>query len=174
MPLTETPISVLKTRRVPRAISKTVSRLTAPRVFFAMAQDGLAFRWLAAVHSRFQTPHTAILLQAVWSSVLVATGTYRALFTRVIYTEWLFFGLMALGLFRLRRRANYAPASRVWGYPVAPLLFIAACAAIVINQIVADWRESAFGLLLVAAGLPVYYLWARKSAAQGAASHGHY
>jgi APA family basic amino acid/polyamine antiporter len=148
--------------------------LAGPRVYFAMAQDGLAFRWLAAVHPRFQTPHTAILLQAVWSSVLVATGTYRALFTRVIYTEWLFFGLMTLGLFRLRRRADYTPASRVWGYPVAPLLFIAACAAIVINQILADPSESALGLLLVAAGLPVYYLWARKGAAQGAVTHGHH
>ncbi len=142
--------------------------LASPRLYFAMAQDRLAFRWLGAVHPRFRTPHSAILLQAVWSSALVATGTYRALFTRVIYTEWLFFGLMTLGLFRLRRRAGYAPATRAWGYPVVPLLFVAACAAIVTNQIVADPKESAFGLLLVAAGWPVYYFWARKAAAQGA------
>jgi APA family basic amino acid/polyamine antiporter len=148
--------------------------LAGPRVYFAMAQDRLAFRWLGAVHPRYQTPHTAILLQALWSSALVATGTYRALFTRVIYTEWLFFGLMALGLFRLRRRAGYAPAARVWGYPAAPLLFIVACAAIVINQIAEDPKESAFGLLLVAAGLPVYYLWARRSAAQGDSTNGHH
>jgi len=148
--------------------------LAGPRVYFAMAQDGLAFRWLGAVHPQFQTPHTAILLQALWSSALVATGTYRVLFTRVIYTEWLFFGLMALGLFRLRRRPGYAPAARVWGYPVAPLLFIVACAAIVINQIVEDPKESAFGLLLVAAGWPVYYFWARRGAAQGASTNGHH
>jgi APA family basic amino acid/polyamine antiporter len=126
------------------------------------------------VHARYRTPHTAILLQAVWSCVLVATGTYRALFTRVIYTEWLFFGLMTLGLFRLRRRAGYAPATRAWGYPVVPLLFVAACAAIVINQIVADPKESVFGLLLVAAGWPVYHFWARKHAAQGAPQNGHH
>ncbi|MCL5287924.1 MAG: amino acid permease [Acidobacteria bacterium] len=148
--------------------------LAGPRVYFAMAQDGLAFRWLSAVHPQYQTPHTAILLQALLSSALVATGTYRALFTRVIYTEWLFFGLMTLGLFRLRRRAGYAPASRVWGFPVAPLLFIVACAAIVINQIAEDPWESTLGLLLVAVGLPVYYLWARKNAAQGASTNGHH
>jgi APA family basic amino acid/polyamine antiporter len=137
--------------------------LAGPRVYFAMARDGLAFRWLGAVHPRFQTPHAAILLQAVWSSVLVAVGTYRWLFTRVIYTEWLFFAVMTIGLFRLRQRANYAPGLRAWGYPVVPILFAAVCAAIVCNQIVADPKESATGLLLVAAGLPVYYLWARRT-----------
>lgn len=140
--------------------------LAGPRVYFAMAQDRLAFRWLGAVHPRFQTPHTAIALQAIWSSALVATGTYRGLFTRVIYTEWLFFALMTLGLFRLRRRADYKPLVRAWGYPVLPLLFAAACAAIVCNQIWADPKESAMGLLLVGAGLPVYYLWARRANAK--------
>lgn len=135
--------------------------LAGPRVYFAMAQDGLLFPWFSAVHPRFQTPHRAIVLQAVWSSVLALTGTYRALFTRVIYTEWIFFGLMAAGLFLLRRRPNYAPAYRTWGYPVVPLLFIASTAVIVVNQIVAEPVESATGLLLVIAGLPVYYWWSR-------------
>jgi len=79
--------------------------LAGPRVYLAMAQDGLLFRWAGAIHPRHQTPHRAILLQAVWASVLVATGTFRTLFTLVVYTEWIFFGLMAVGLFRLRRRA---------------------------------------------------------------------
>ncbi len=148
--------------------------LAGPRLYFAMAQDGLVFRWLGAVHPRHRTPHTAILLQAVWSCVLVATGTYRALFTRVVYTEWLFFGFMTLGLFRLRRRAGYAPSARAWGYPVVPLLFAVACVAIVVNQIAADPKESAFGLLLVAAGWPVYHFWARKSAVQGESKNGNH
>jgi APA family basic amino acid/polyamine antiporter len=80
--------------------------LAGPRVYFALSRDGLLFRWVGAVHPRFHTPHRAILLQAVWSCVLVATGTYRALFTRVIYTEWIFFGLMAVGLVLLRRRSD--------------------------------------------------------------------
>ncbi|MGH9881247.1 MAG: APC family permease, partial [Pyrinomonadaceae bacterium] len=135
--------------------------LTGPRVYFAMARDGLLFRWAAAVHPRFHTPHRAIVLQAIWSSVLVATGTYRAIFTRVIYTEWIFFGLMVLGLILLRRRANYRPSYRTWGYPIFPALFVLASFLIVVNQIVSDPRESAIGLGIVALGLPVYYVWVR-------------
>jgi basic amino acid/polyamine antiporter, APA family len=138
--------------------------LGGPRVYYAMAADGLAFRWLGAIHRRHRTPHAAILAQALWSSVLVATGTYRQLFTRVVYTEWLFFALMTIGIFRLRRRASYAPAYRVWGYPLIPVLFVAACVAIVANQIAGDPRESSIGLLFVLSGLPVYYLWARNRA----------
>jgi APA family basic amino acid/polyamine antiporter len=130
--------------------------LSGPRVYFAMAQDRLAFRWVAAIHSRFRTPHVAILAQAIWSSVLVATGTYRGLFTRVVCTEWIFFALMAIAIFRLRRRPDYAPAYRVWGYPIIPALFVAACAVIVCNQIVAAPRESGVGLLFVVSGWPVY------------------
>jgi APA family basic amino acid/polyamine antiporter len=138
--------------------------LAGPRVYFAMARDGLLFRWVAAVHPRFQTPHRAIVLQAIWSSVLVATGTYRALFTRVIYTEWIFFGLMVLGLFLLRPRTNYTPTYRTWGYPVLPAIFILASFFIVANTIVSQPRDSLLGLGIVALGLPVYYLWVKKSA----------
>jgi APA family basic amino acid/polyamine antiporter len=119
---------------------------------------------MGAVHSRFRTPYIAIALQAVWSSILVATGTYRELFSRVIYTEWIFFALMTGGLIRMRRRSGYAPAFRAWGYPLVPLLFIAAALAIAGHQIVADpWRASV-GLLLVMLGLPLYYVWVRKNA----------
>ena len=132
--------------------------LTGPRVYLAAAQDGLLPRSIAAVHPRFATPHHAIMLQAVWACVLVATGTYRALFTRVVYTEWIFFGLMAAGIFILRRRSDYAPQYRAWGYPVLPAVFILSTAVIVANQIITDPVESAIGLGLVLAGLPVYYL----------------
>jgi len=132
--------------------------LTGPRVYLAAAQDGLLTRWIGEIHPRFGTPHHAIALQAVWACVLVGTGTYRALFTRVVYTEWIFFGLMAAGVFILRRRAEYAPAYRAWGYPVLPLVFIVSTAVIVFNQLAADPVEGATGLLIVLAGLPVYYL----------------
>ena len=98
----------------------TGSMLAAPRVYFAMARDGLIFRWMGDVHPRFRTPHRAIVLQAIWASALVWSGTYRQLFTRVIFTEWIFFALMAGGIFLLRRRPGYAPAYRVWGYPWVP------------------------------------------------------
>jgi len=135
--------------------------LAGPRVYFAMARDGLLFRWIGVPHPRFQTPHIAIILQAVWASVLVATGSYRSLFTRVVYTEWIFFALMAAGLFILRRRPNYAPTYRTWGYPIVPIVFIVSSAVIVANQLAVDPKESAIGLLLVLAGLPVYYFWSK-------------
>ena len=136
--------------------------LAGPRVYLAMAEDGLLFRWVGAVHPIYRTPHRALVIQAAWASVLVATGTYRALFTRVIYTEWIFFGLMAAGLLLLRGRSGYAPAYRMWGAPLLPVLFIAVTAAIVVNQIVAEPLSSATGLLLVVAGLPIYHVWVRR------------
>ncbi|HEX9760000.1 MAG TPA: amino acid permease [Candidatus Acidoferrales bacterium] len=141
--------------------------LAGPRVYYAMARDGIVFRWLGDVHARFQTPHRAIVAQAVVASALVATDTYRNLFTRVIYTEWIFFALLAWGVMRLRRRAGFASILPRWTYPAVPLLFIASSLLIVVNQVLATPREAAYGLLLVLAGLPVYYLWTRNR--QGAA-----
>jgi basic amino acid/polyamine antiporter, APA family len=135
--------------------------LAGPRVYYAMARDGLLFPWLGAVHPTYRTPHRAVLLQGIWSSVLVATGTYRALFTRVVYTEWIFFGMMALGLLVLRRRGGVGPGYSVWGYPWIPLLFAASAFAIVAYQVVAEPGTSLTGLGLVLVGLPVYHFWAR-------------
>ncbi len=136
--------------------------LCGPRVYYSMAKDGLLFQWIGAVHPRYNTPHKAIAIQAVWSSILVLTGTYRVLFTRVVYTEWIFFALMALGLILMRRRTNIVRGYRIWGYPVIPVLFIISSVAIVTHQIISDPGESAFGLSLVLAGLPVYFLWAGR------------
>ncbi len=132
--------------------------LAAPRVYFAMANDGLLFRRFSAVHPTFRTPHRAIALQAVWASVLIGTNTYRDLFTRVVYTEWLFFAALAASLFVLRKRADYRPAYRLAGYPLWCSLFVAASLFIVVTQIVNEPRSSLTGLLLVLSGLPVYYL----------------
>ena len=136
--------------------------LAGPRTYFAMAEEGLAFGWLGRIHPRFRTPHRAILVQALWSCVLVATGAYRALFTRVIYTEWLFFAVMTIGLLRLRRRPGYAPAYRAWGYPLVPLSFTGASIVVAVIQIAADPLQAAIGLLLVVIGWPVYHLWVRR------------
>jgi amino acid transporter len=136
--------------------------LSGPRAYLAMARDGLLVQWAAAIHPRFRTPHRAILLQGAWAIVLVSTGTYRALFTRVVYTEWIFFALMAVGLMRLRSRADYLPAYRVWGYPAIPLVFIVSSLYIVVNQVVTDGVNAWIGLALVAAGWPVYALFLRN------------
>ena len=133
--------------------------LTGPRVYYSMAQDGLAFRWLGAVHPVHRTPSHAIVAQGIWASVLAATGAYRELLTRVIYTEWLFFALMAAGLFVLRRRPTYRPSYRAWGYPVVPIVFIVASLVIVCNQVISDPLNAVLGLGMVAIGAPIYYLW---------------
>jgi len=137
--------------------------LAGPRVYLAMARDGLMFQWAAAIHPVYRTPHRAIVLQAVWACVLAGTGSYRVLFTRVVYTEWIFFGLMAASLFLLRRRAGYAPAYRMWGHPVLPAIFVLSTAGIVVSQVIAQPRESLTGLLLVLSGLPIYHFWARRA-----------
>lgn len=135
--------------------------LAGPRVYYAMAKDGLLFRTFADLHPKYGTPHRAIILQAVWSSVLVATGTFRALFTRVIYTEWLFFALMAIGLMLLRKRGVQRQYS-IPLYPLAPILFIVSSLAIVANTLVSNARDAVIGLGLVLVGLPFYFLWLRK------------
>jgi APA family basic amino acid/polyamine antiporter len=139
--------------------------LAGPRVYYAMANDGLLFRWFGEIHPTFRTPHRSILAQAVWSSLLVVTGTYRALFTRVVYTEWIFFGLMAIGLILLRRRTELVREYSIWGYPVVPAIFALSAFAIVVNQMRADIGESLLGLLFVLIGLPVYYLWGKRKSA---------
>ena len=138
--------------------------LAGPRVYYAMAEDGLLFAWMGAVHPRHKTPYLAIVVQGIWSSVLVLTGTYGVIVSRVVYTEWIFFGALALGTIGLRRSRGYAPAFRAWGFPLVPIVFALVCLAIVLNQIATDPRESLTGLALVIAGLPVYYFWRRPDA----------
>jgi len=138
--------------------------LAGPRVYYAMAEDGLLFPWMGAVHPRHRTPYVAIAMQAIWSSALVLTGSYGAIVSRVVYTEWLFFGALALGAIAKRRSAAYAPAFRAAGFPVAPIVFALVCLAIAANQIATDPRESLAGLAIVAAGLPVYFIWRRVHA----------
>ncbi len=135
--------------------------LLAPRVYYSMARDGLLFKAIGGIHPVFGTPSRAIALQAIWASVLALTNTYGALFSRVIYTEWIFFALMAVGLVRLRRRPDYRPAYRIVGYPFVPLLFAAAAVVIAVMQMTASPADSLLGFGMVVAGLPVYWAWSR-------------
>ncbi|HET9402070.1 MAG TPA: amino acid permease, partial [Candidatus Acidoferrales bacterium] len=136
--------------------------LAGPRVYYAMARDGLAFRWLGTLDERRQTPHFAILAQGIWSCVLVATNSYRQLFTRVVYTEWIFFALLAAGLYRMVGRPAFELQYLRGPLKVLPLAFIIASLGIVWIQISADFRTSAIGVGLLLPGLPVYFLWARR------------
>src|SRR5262245_11239610 len=108
--------------------------LTTPRVYYAMARDGIFFRSLAKVHPRFGTPATAVILQAVWAMGLAATGTFNQLLTYVVFTGWIFYGLGGASIFVLRRtRPNLTRPFRVPGYPLTPLLFVLSSAVIVAN-----------------------------------------
>jgi APA family basic amino acid/polyamine antiporter len=131
--------------------------LAGPRVYFSMATDGLFLKWAATLDPRFGTPARAIVLQGLWACALVMADTYRGLFTRVVYTEWIFFGLLAVAVILLRRRPGYAPPFRMPWAPVLPFAFAASCVAIVVNQILSDPLNSVIGLAAVAAGLPVYF-----------------
>ena len=134
--------------------------LAGPRVYYAMAEDGLLFRWMGAVHPTYRTPYIAIVAQAIWSSVLVLTGTYGTRLASGLHRMDLL-RRAGLGTMALRRGRGYAPAFRAAGFPVAPLLFALVCLVMVINQIVSDPFNGLWGLGLVVLGLPVYFVWRR-------------
>ena len=134
--------------------------LTSPRVYYAMAKDGLFFKRLAEVHPRFGTPAFAVIVSAAWSAVLAASGTFEQLLTFVIFIGWIFYGLAAASVFVYRRRsAGTSRSYRVPGYPVTPLVFIAAATALVLNTIVTQPRRAVIGLGIVLAGAPAYAIW---------------
>ncbi|MDQ2870147.1 MAG: amino acid permease [Acidobacteriota bacterium] len=142
-----------------------LSFLAQTRISFAMARDRLFPAALARVHPRFQTPAASIALQAVWSCVLVAIGNYGGLVDSVVFADFTFFGLAAAAVFVLRRRSGGAPPAgrfRTPGYPVVPLLFIAAAALAVVSALRSSPQRSGFGALIVATGVPVYFLYARR------------
>jgi basic amino acid/polyamine antiporter, APA family len=144
--------------------------LTAPRVFFAMANDNLFFKKLAEVHPRFGTPAAAILVLGVWSSILALAGGFERLANGAILIGWIFYGLGAAAIFPIRsaNRAKSIPY-RVPGYPVTPLLFVLAALAIVGNAVysaVADPRQFTYllvAIVLMLLGLPGYFFWTRRS-----------
>lgn len=145
--------------------------LTSPRVYYAMANDGVFFRKLAEVHPRFKTPAFAVIAGCAWSAVLAASGTFEQLLTYVIFTGWIFYGLGAAAVFVYRRREPDAPrAYQVPGYPITPLVFVLAAAVLVVNTIVAEPHRAAVGLALVVAGAPAYMIWERRIARSKAAN----
>jgi APA family basic amino acid/polyamine antiporter len=139
--------------------------LFGPRVYYAMADDGIFFRSFARVHPRYHTPGNAIIWQGIWSSLLCLTGTYEELFTYVTFTVVVFFIAATLAIFRLRktRPEAYRPY-KTWGYPVIPAVFGFAMLLIAGNSLSEKPVESFLGLLIMLAGLPIYYYWAKKAA----------
>ena len=143
------------------------SILTAPRVYFAMAEDGLFFRAIAWLDPRTRVPVVAIALQSAWTIVIALSGRYEQILNYVISMDFLFFGLTATTLFVFRRRAArgemYASqAYRMPWHPVSTALFVAICWWIVANTVYRYPRNSLIGFVLLLAGIPVYWFWSRR------------
>jgi APA family basic amino acid/polyamine antiporter len=139
--------------------------LTAPRIYFAMARDGLFFGKVAVIHPRFHTPAFAIMIQSAWAIVLIFFwGTFESLISYVVFTDWIFFALAATGIFILRRkRASAERPYRTLGYPVTPLIFIAISLWFVGNTLVNKPEEAWAGLGFLALGVPVFLFWNKKA-----------
>ncbi len=147
--------------------------LTAPRVYFAMAADGLFFRSVARVHPRTRVPLVAIALQGALAIIVALSGRYEQILNYVVSVDFISFGLTAASVFIFRRRAGREPASQgdadgdfsayhVPGHPFTTLFFIGACALIVIGTVLKYPGNSAIGMAIVAAGIPVYFFWKQR------------
>lgn len=139
--------------------------LTAARIPYAMARGGHFFQWAGRVHPRWATPVAALVVQGILASALVFTGTYEQLATYVVFASFLFYGMSAAGVIRLRRtRPGLARPYRTWGYPVTPIVFIGFSIWLVANTILEAPRDAAIGAGLIAAGLPGYWYWSKHGA----------
>ena len=156
------------------AASISAMVFAGPRVYYAMARDGLFFRRAAVVHPRYKTPAASIVTQAIWATLLVLSGSGNALLTYTGFSVVLFAGIGAASLFVLRAREPEAPRPfRAVGYPVAPAIFVLASLAIVCSALYADLVRplldgqplgpSAYGLIVIALGLPVYALFRMRN-----------
>jgi APA family basic amino acid/polyamine antiporter len=137
--------------------------LCSPRVYFAMARDGLFFKKIAECHPKFLTPHVSIIAITVWSILLTLTGTFEQLFTYVIFGEWIFFGLTVAAVIVLRKkRPGLERPYRTWGYPVTPILFVLAAVFVAVGSLLSSFRNAMFGLLIICLGIPAYLYWKSK------------
>lgn len=145
--------------------STNASILMSARIFYAMARDGLFFRSAARIHEKHQTPAVAIVLQGVWSVILVWSGSFDQLTDMLIFASFIFYGSTAFGVLLLRRKyPNLHRPYRVVGYPAVPILFCIFCTMLVIMTLVSQPREALTGLGLMATGLPFYWVWHRRDA----------
>jgi APA family basic amino acid/polyamine antiporter len=139
--------------------------LTAPRIYYAMAVDGLFFRSVARLHPRTGVPVTAILLQSAWAAVLVLFwGTFENLISYVVFTDFFFFALAAAGVFVLRRKMPDAERPvRIPAYPLPPAVFVMVTVSFVLATLVGKPAQAAAGLVFLAVGVPVYFAWRKRN-----------
>jgi len=147
------------------SLAASISAMTfaGPRVYYAMARDGVFFPAAARVHSRYKTPTVAIVAQSIWSGLLVLSGGASALTRYTGFAVVLFAGVAVAALFVLRWREPFAPRPfRALGYPLAPAVFVLASLAIVVNAVYRDPGPTGAGLGVMAAGVPLYIWFTRR------------
>ena len=139
--------------------------LMPPRVYYAMARDGLFFKSAGDIDPVSNTPNNALWIQGVWACLLVLSGSFDQLTDMLIFAAFLFYGATALGVFILRsKEPNAERPYRVWGYPFVPAIFILFCIGLIVNTLISQPREAGIGLALILSGVPFYYYWKDENA----------
>lgn len=137
--------------------------LMPPRVYYAMAKDGLFFPRAAEIHPKYNTPNPALWIQGFWACMLVLSGSFDQLTDMLIFAAFFFYGATAFGVFVMRiREPNAERPYKVWGYPVVPALFVLFCATLIVVTCMTHPREAGLGVVLMLTGVPLYYYWNRK------------
>lgn len=138
--------------------------MTAPRVYYAMAKDGLFFKWLGYVHPRFRTPSRAITVHCLWAgAILLIRGTFETIATGLVFTILIFYGLSTLSLFKMRKdNLGGADIFRVPFYPVLPIIFVLVIVVLLTLRVVFEWQNSATDLVFIVTGIPFAIYWVRK------------
>lgn len=146
------------------AASISAMVLAGPRVYYAMARDGMFLPGAARIHTQFRTPASAIVAQGIWSGVLVLCGSLSQLVSYTGFAVVLFAGVGVSALFVLRHREPDAPRPfRAWGYPWAPGIFVIASAFMVVNEMIRNGRTALVGAAVIALGIPIYYIFTRRT-----------
>jgi len=136
--------------------------LTGARIPFAQARDGLFFASFGRIHPRFETPAFAIVMQALWTCLLIVTGSYQSLSSYTIISAWIFYTMSVAAVWVLRRKVPDAPRPyRMWGYPLTLWLFVAVSLWFLVDALINQPQVSLIALAMAAAGIPAYFLWRR-------------
>lgn len=138
--------------------------LASSRIYFAMAKDNLFFKSCGDIHSRFRTPYISLIIQGIWASLLVLSGTFDQLTDMLIFASFIFYGAGAFGVFILRKKMKDTPRPyKALGYPILPFIFVLFCLTLVVVTIIQNPRDAGIGLALILSGIPFYMFWNRSS-----------
>jgi APA family basic amino acid/polyamine antiporter len=142
--------------------------LTGARIPYAMARDGVFFRFAGRVHPSFRTPSGALIFLGLVAALLALSGTYEELYSLFVFAVWIFFALTAIALLRLRRKEpDLVRPYRVWGYPWTVFVFLTAAIALTINLWMVRPVRSSLGLAVILGGIPFFYDWRKQSRSKG-------